>query len=106
LHRRRTPADWRRCGNIALQQRAVLALRDEVLDELLREVDRLADRHAETDEVFGVHGFGSVENGVRSVRTHSECAAVFFFLSNHSAGFLTGTRQNTFVSATASFSVL
>ena len=39
--------------------------------------DRLADRHAEADEVFGVHGFGSVENGGRSVRTHSECAAVF-----------------------------
>src|SRR6187399_3204697 len=27
--------------------------------------------------VFMVHGFGSVENGGRSVRTHSECEAVF-----------------------------
>jgi hypothetical protein len=32
---------------------------------------------AEADEVFGVHGFGNVENGERGVRTHSECAAVF-----------------------------
>ena len=43
----------------------------------MRELDRLADRHAEADEVFGVHGFGDVENGGRSVRTHFECAAVF-----------------------------
>jgi hypothetical protein len=27
----------------------------------VRERDRLADRHAEADEVFGVHSFGSVE---------------------------------------------
>ena len=50
-----------------------VALRDEVLDELVRELDRLA----EADEVFGVHGFGSVENGGHSVRTRFECAAVF-----------------------------
>jgi hypothetical protein len=43
----------------------------------VRERDRLADRHAEADEVFGVHGFDSVENGGRGVRAHSECAAVF-----------------------------
>ena len=43
----------------------------------MREPDRLADRHAEADEVFGAHGFGSVENDGRRVRTRSECAAVF-----------------------------
>jgi hypothetical protein len=62
--------------NLSLEQCTVLALRDEALDELVRERDRLADRHAEADEVFDVHGFGSVENDGRSVRTHSECAAV------------------------------
>jgi hypothetical protein len=30
----------------------------------------IADRHAEADEIFGVHGFDSVENGGRGVRTH------------------------------------
>jgi hypothetical protein len=51
-------------------------------------MDRLAHRHAEADEVFGVHGFGSVENGGRSVRTHSECAAVFviFVVENSRLG--------------------
>ena len=39
--------------NLALKQRAV-ALGDEALDELVREADRLANRHAEADEVFGV----------------------------------------------------
>jgi hypothetical protein len=66
---------------LAIRPWFVVALGDEVLDELVRERDRLADRHAEADEVFGVHGFGSVENGGRSVRTHSGCAAVFVFLS-------------------------
>ncbi|MCE9610158.1 MAG: hypothetical protein K8R23_08100 [Chthoniobacter sp.] len=42
----------------------------------MRNLDRLAKRHAEANEVFGVHGCGLVENNGRSVRTHSECAAV------------------------------
>ena len=63
--------------NLALKQRAVIAMRDGVLDELVRELDRLAHRHAEADDVFGVHGFGYVENGGRSVQTHYERAAVF-----------------------------
>ena len=61
----------------------------------MRELDRLADRgggwnlagvggrgrkHAEADEVFGVHGFSGVENGGRSVRTYSEGAAGFVLL--------------------------
>jgi len=46
------------------------------MDELVRERDQLDHRHAESDEVFGVHGFGSFENDGRGVRTHSECAAV------------------------------
>ena len=55
-------------------------LRDEVLDELVRERERLA----EADEVFGVHGFSSFENGGLSVPTHFECAAAFvlFFVEN------------------------
>jgi hypothetical protein len=32
-------------------------------DELVREVDQLAHGHAEADEVFGVHGCSSFENG-------------------------------------------
>jgi hypothetical protein len=31
-------------------------LRDEVLDELVRELDRFPNRHAEANKVFGVHG--------------------------------------------------
>jgi len=40
-----------------------------------------------TAEVFGVHGGGSFENGGRSVRAHSGCAAVFvlFVVKNHTA---------------------
>ena len=78
--------------NLGLKQRAVLALRDEVLDELVRELDRLAHRHAEADEVFGVHGFGGVENRGRGVRTHSGCAAVFvlFVVENRSWGEMRG----------------
>ena len=53
----------------------------QVLDELVRERERLAHRHVEADEVFGNHGFGSVENRGRSVRTLSERAAVFVLLS-------------------------
>ena len=52
--------------NLSLELRAVLTPPDEVLDELVGKRDRLADRHAEADEVFGVHGFGSVENGGRA----------------------------------------
>ena len=63
-------------GGRARRQRTV-TLGDEVLDELVRERERLADRHAEADEVFGVHGCRSFENGKRSMRTHFECAAVF-----------------------------
>jgi hypothetical protein len=74
--------------NLGLKLRVVVTLRDEALDELERERDRLAHRHAEPDEVFGVHGVGSVENGRRSVRTHSECAAVFvlFVVENSPLG--------------------
>jgi hypothetical protein len=32
-------------------------VRDEVLDELVREPNRFAHRHAEADEVFAVHSF-------------------------------------------------
>jgi hypothetical protein len=60
-------AERRRIGddvkNLGLQQRTILALHDEVLKKLVRKLDRLAHRHAEADEVFGVHGFGDVENG-------------------------------------------
>ena len=39
--------------NLGLQLRAILNLRDEVLDELIRELDRFPNRHAEANEVFG-----------------------------------------------------
>ena len=52
-------------------------LRDEVLDELVRKPDRPTHRYAEADEVFGVHGCVSIENGSRRVRAHSECAVPF-----------------------------
>jgi hypothetical protein len=40
-------------------------------------VGHRARKHADAGEVFGVHGFGSIENGERGVRIHFECAAVF-----------------------------
>jgi hypothetical protein len=69
--------------NLGFELRAILTVRDEVPDELLRELDRLAHRHTEADEVFGVHGFWWCGNGGRGVRTHSEYAAVFVhFIEN------------------------
>jgi hypothetical protein len=43
----------------------------------VRQLQSVALRHAEADEVLVVHDFGGVENGEGSVRTHFECAAVF-----------------------------
>jgi AAA-like domain/TIR domain len=86
--------------NIRLKQRAILTLCDEVLDELVRERDRLADRHAEANEVYGVHGCGDVENGERSVRTYSECPAVFVLF----VGLFVFERRQTPVTVSAAVS--
>lgn len=50
-----------------------MALHYEILDEFVREPNRLAHRHAEADEVFHVHGYGLVKNGESDVRAHCKC---------------------------------
>src|SRR5271166_5245343 len=53
--------------NLGLNLRAVTTERDEVPDELVRELDRPAERHAKADEVFGVHGFRTnIPGGLKS----------------------------------------
>src|SRR5208283_5582632 len=56
--------------NLGLNLRAVTTERDEVPDELVRELDRPAERHAKADEVFGVHGFRTVS---RRAQVRNKC---------------------------------
>jgi hypothetical protein len=52
--------------DLVLKPRAVVAVRDEVLDELVRKPNRFAHRHAEADEVFAVHSFQSAFGDARA----------------------------------------
>jgi hypothetical protein len=49
------PTDWPDVDHLGLNLRAVTTERDEAPDELVREPCRPAERHAKTDEIFGVH---------------------------------------------------
>ncbi len=69
----------------------------EMVTAFRPKIEALAHRHDEADDVFGVHGFGSVENGGRKVRTHFECAAVFVpFLEKIQPGNRAPMRTNCF----------
>ena len=73
-------------GNPDLKLRAVSPLRDEVLDELVRELDRLAHRHAEADEVFGVHVLVRLKMVTQRTDTLRVRSGVCSFLSKSGAG--------------------
>ena len=76
------------------QDRAESVRRDEVLDELVRELDRFPNRHAEANEVFGVHGCRRVENCGRTCGHAANGQRCLFFLSKgYSRGRLATSAQ-------------
>jgi len=67
--------------NLGLQLRTIVPLGDEALDELMRELDRLAGRHAEADEVFGLHVLIMVKMGVAACGHTTSGQRCLFYLS-------------------------
>ena len=63
---------------VSLELCAVVSLRDEVLDELVRELERLAEWNAQANQVFRVHDIGKVDVVVSEAEAGQ--AAVFVLL--------------------------
>ena len=74
------------CRHFLFEARRIATLADELRDEVYAEVDRRAFRQAQAGEVFGVHGFASVESGspraratARESHNHIQIKMFYYF---------------------------